>query len=581
MKTLLVAINAKFIHSNLAIRYLYNYVQNKENLKIKEYTINNQLDDVVADIYEEKADVICISTYIWNVDYIKDVIADIKKVSNAKIVLGGPEVSYNSEAFLKDNENADIIIRGEGEKIFSNLYEKDFSNLATIKGITYRKNNQIISNEDENIINMDEVPFVYEGTLPEFENRIIYYESSRGCPYNCAYCLSSLEKRLRFRSLDIVKKDLKYFLDNEVPQVKFVDRTFNADKARALELWKFLKENDNGVTNFHFEIAADILTDEQIEFLKTTRDTLFQFEIGIQTTNEKVLDVIKRKMDFGKVKNNVVKLLEKDNINIHLDLIAALPKEDYNSFKKSFNDVYNIKPHHVQLGFLKLIKGSHLEVNKEDLKLVSRDVAPYEVLYSNEITYDELLKLKCIEDLVEKYYNSKRYYNAVNLLETLFETPFELYEKFAEFYKKEAYNKAPNNKVKMYTILLNFYKSITNENEELFKQLLKFDMHSFEKVKKLPEWLEYISTIEMQKIVYNNEDYLIANFKNFESYDKKYLNKNIHIEQFSYNIPKFIEEKKIVKEENYIIFDYKNKKKVTNVARYISVGDEVYDKKED
>ena len=424
MKILLVGINAKFIHSCLAVYYLKEYAKAYYDLdcEIAEFTINHREELILSEIFRKKPDIIAFSSYIWNFELVKNLVKNLKKLlPEIKIILGGPEVSFDGEDVLKET-GADFVICGEGEEAFAKLC------MAISEGEDVKR--VVVA---ENPVDMDKLPFVYKD-FENFDNRILYYEAQRGCPFNCQYCLSSVNKGVRFKSLDKVKAELSVFLQNKVRQVKFVDRTFNANKNFALSIWKFLHENDNGVTNFHFEMAADLITDEMIEFLKDVRPGLFQFEIGVQSTNEKTLFAIDRKSSFDMIKEKVLKLQKSGNIHLHLDLIAGLPFEDYKSFKKSFNDVYSLTPEQFQLGFLKLLKGSGLKRDAEKYGIVARENAPYEVLFTDVLSADDVLKLKGIEELVEIYYNSLRFKKSIEYAVSLAETPFDFYESFWEFY---------------------------------------------------------------------------------------------------------------------------------------------------
>lgn len=558
MKTLLVGINAKFIHSNLAIRCLKKYTQKKQNIEIDicEYTINQQQELIMREIYKQKPDVIGFSCYIWNYELIKNLVFELKKLMpNVIIFLGGPEVSFNSVQVL-ETVPCDLVISGEGEEIFCEFITclNNNKNYFDVKGITYRFNDEIIKNEPMPPVNLDDVPFVYDEFF-DLENRIVYYEASRGCPFKCQYCLSSGSKGVRFLSLERVFKDLKVFLNANVRQVKFVDRTFNCDKKYSMAIWRFLSENDNGITNFHFEMAAELIDDEMISFLHTVRKGLFQFEIGVQSTNKETLKAIKR-VTLPEKLTPIVKALQKENnIHLHLDLIAGLPYEDYNCFKNSFNYVYTLSPDQFQLGFLKLLKGSGLYENKEKYNLVCTDSAPYEVLKTNWLSYDELLRLKMIEEMVETYYNSNRYQLTIRYLVSLFETPFDFYEALADFYEENNFHLAPHSKVGYYEILGEFFKTLNFSNFERFKWYMLYDSYSHEKAKKLPDWLNVSMKDKYKKLIYD----FVDNKENIENYLKEYLDfdtkqiiRSAHIEVFPFN--PITDEQKLTS----LLFNYRN-----------------------
>ena len=419
-KILLTAINAKYIHSNLAVYSLKKYAEDTgADIEIAEYTINQYVTDIVQSIYLKKPQVIAFSCYIWNRDHVGRVIEDIVRVlPDTEIWVGGPEGAYNAAAFMEEYPEITGIMIGEGENIFKNLvyyYTQEAPLLSEIKGIIYRnrENGKVITNPTEPLLDMSSIPFPYDN-LELFRNKIIYYESSRGCPFSCSYCLSSIDKKLRFRNTELVKRELKIFIDNNIPQVKFVDRTFNCKKSHAMEIWKFILEQDNGITNFHFEISADLLDEEALELLSRMRPGLVQFEIGVQSTNPMTIAEIDRTMNTERLKTVVGRINGFGNIHQHLDLIAGLPYEDFDSFKKSFNDVYAMKPEQLQLGFLKVLSGAEMELRAESYGLVYSSHPPYEVLYTKWLSYDEILKLKKIEQVVEIYYNSRQFTNTIS-----------------------------------------------------------------------------------------------------------------------------------------------------------------------
>ena len=432
MKILLAACNAKYIHSNLAVYDLQAYASDyADHIVLKEYTINQQKDDIMRDIYLEHPDVVCVSCYIWNLSFVKELMADLIKIlPGADFWAGGPEVSYDAEKFLIENSEFKGVMVGEGEETFKELagyyVEKNPQNLKDMTGICYRDGDQIIHNGWRQIMDLSSIPFIYKD-LSEFKNRIIYYESSRGCPFSCSYCLSSIDKKLRFRDTETVKKELQFFIDNKVPQVKFVDRTFNCKHDHAMAIWKYINEHDNGVTNFHFEISADLLREEELQEMSTMRPGLIQLEIGVQSTNPDTIKAIHRTMDFEKLKGIVDRIHSFGNIHQHLDLIAGLPYEDYDSFRNSFNDVYALKPQQLQLGFLKVLKGSHMMEMCREYGIVYKTQEPYEVLSTKWLDYDHVLKLKTVENMVEVYYNSGQFQNTLEYLENFFQDACLLY----------------------------------------------------------------------------------------------------------------------------------------------------------
>lgn len=490
MKILLAACNAKYIHSNLAVYDLKAYSSDyDEHVILKEYTINQPKDEILKDIYSSGADVVCFSCYIWNISFVRELIRDLVKIlPKTAFWAGGPEVSYDAEKFLTEMPEMTGVMVGEGEKTFHDLLEfyidgKD--SLEEISGIAYRTGDKIIHNGWRELMDLSAIPFVYEH-LEKFENRIIYYESSRGCPFSCSYCLSSIDKKLRFRDLELVKIELQFFLDHRVPQVKFVDRTFNCKHEHAMTIWKYILEHDNGVTNFHFEISADLLREEEMELMSQMRPGLIQLEIGVQSTNPETIRAIHRHMDLKKLEHCVNRVHSFRNIHQHLDLIAGLPYEDYDTFHQSFNDVYRMKPDQLQLGFLKVLKGSLMQKEAEVYGIVYKEKEPYEVLSTNWLTYGEVLKLKMVESMVEVYYNSGQFWHTLEYLVPFEKDAFTFYEKLGSFYEKKGYSEISHSRMRRYEILLEYLKEETDVSAEVAAQKMLYDLYLREKLKKRP-----------------------------------------------------------------------------------------------
>lgn len=490
MKILLAACNAKYIHSNLAVYDLKAYSSDyDEHVILREYTINQPKDEILKDIYSSGADVVCFSCYIWNTSFVRELIRDLVKIlPKTAFWAGGPEVSYDAEKFLTEMPEMTGVMVGEGEKTFHDLLEfyidgKD--SLEEISGIAYRTGDKIIHNGWRELMDLSAIPFVYEH-LEKFENRIIYYESSRGCPFSCSYCLSSIDKKLRFRDLELVKKELQFFLDHRVPQVKFVDRTFNCKHEHAMTIWKYILEHDNGVTNFHFEISADLLREEEMELMSQMRPGLIQLEIGVQSTNPETIRAIHRHMDLKKLEHCVNRVHSFRNIHQHLDLIAGLPYEDYDTFHQSFNDVYQMKPDQLQLGFLKVLKGSLMQKEAEVYGIVYKEKEPYEVLSTNWLTYGEVLKLKMVESMVEVYYNSGQFWHTLEYLVPFEKDAFTFYEKLGSFYEKKGYSEISHSRMRRYEILLEYLQEETDVPTEVAAQKMLYDLYLREKLKKRP-----------------------------------------------------------------------------------------------
>lgn len=579
IKTLLVAINAKYIHTSLAVRSIDVYCkQNNTNINVKEFTINNNEDTIINEIYAEKPDFLGFSCYIWNINLVLDLISTIKKLlPNIKIFVGGPEVSYEYEYIFE--KGVDIVCIGEGEKTVKELVD-NFNNkkcidssFKNIDGIAFKLDNNIIVTKDRELLCLDEIPFVYKDGLEGTEHKILYYEASRGCPYSCQYCLSSLEKGLRFLSEERVKQDLNFFLKNNVKQVKFVDRTFNCNKKFALMIWNYLIDNDNDITNFHFEISADIVDDEMLETLKKARLGLFQFEIGVQSTNDATLDEIKRKTNLQKLFDKVNKIKELKNIHQHLDLIAGLPFEDYEIFKNSFNDVFNVYPEQFQLGFLKLLKGSGLRINANKYGIVYKEKAPYEVLYTSLINYDKMNMLKSIEEMVETYYNSGKAINTIKYGIKFFNSSFDFFENLAIYWEENNYNNVSPSKMKLYEVIYTFLNNIDNIDKNILNEIVKFDILLNDNIKSLPTWIntDYNSNFkEKERLFYNNKENIEKYIPHLNNYDAKQLSRMCYFEKFNIDIENIINSNFniIDKKETYILFDYYTKNDLIYKVKY-------------
>ena len=495
-KVILAALNAKYIHSNLALRYLSRFQNNnqKHHVETMEFTINQRLDFIAEELFRKQPDVVLFSCYIWNVEMLRQLCPILKKIMpDCVIGFGGPEVSYESETFLRENPAVDFVMRGEGELVFTKYLEHlDAGNPATlgeIESLTYRQGDEIFSTPQMHPMDLALLPFPYEDDFSDVQNQIIYYESSRGCPYHCGYCLSSVENGVRFVPLDKVLLDLQKFLDKNVPQVKFIDRTFNCKKSHAMAIWKYLHEHDNSVTNFHFEITADLIDQETIDFLKTVRKGLFQFEIGVQSTNPQTIRAINRNVDFAALSEIVQQIKDGGNIHQHLDLIAGLPYEDYDSFGRSFNDVYALHPEQLQLGFLKVLKGSMLHQKQKEFEIVYHDTAPYEVLTTHELPYADTLRLKYVEEMVETYYNSGRFLHTLAYLVPLYESPFAFFEALSQFWVSENYHYLGLSKMGLFDVLWRFVEQNPKVDKRKLQWEMKFDIALHEKPKKLPAWL--------------------------------------------------------------------------------------------
>lgn len=510
MKIALVACNAKYIHSNPALYSLRAGAPDfRENIVLKEYTINQQKDDILRDLYQEAPDVVAFSCYIWNISFVKEIAADFHKIlPKVPVWAGGPEVSYDAEEFLVQNPAFEGVMVGEGEASFAELaafYINGEGSLSQIKGIAFRKGQEIIHNGWREILDLSTVPFPYEN-LTDFKNRIIYYESSRGCPFSCSYCLSSVDKKLRFRNIELVKRELQFFLDHRVPQVKFVDRTFNCKHAHAMEVWKYITEHDNGITNFHFEISADLLNEEELECISKMRPGLIQLEIGVQSTNPETISAIHRTMDFERLSATVNKIKSFGNIHQHLDLIAGLPWEDYDSFRKSYNDVYALSPEQLQLGFLKILKGSSMKECAEQYEIVYKDREPYEVLCTKWLPYSDVLKLKLVENMTEVYYNSGQFTQTLKCILPYFADAFTFYEQLGAFYEKRGYLQISHARIRRYEILLEFIRNDPEIPQAAVSDAMILDLYLRENMKSRPSFARDQKPFEKQIWEYRKQN---------------------------------------------------------------------------
>ena len=652
MRFLLCGINAKYIHSNLAIFSLKAYADRKKipgaEIILKEYTINNYVEDILQDLYEEKADVVIFSCYIWNISFVRELAAELKKVSpDVKIWAGGPEVSYAANKFLMENPTFDLIMQGEGEEVFSELIrltveekcrikdvykqseskkvlsgivekrysierkqavkeEKDIedkhfagednvyptnyidmSKLQKLQGIAVwdfsgeaalgnaesniGNKTKIINTGFATLMNMDTIPFVYED-FHLFEHKILYYETSRGCPFCCSYCLSSVDKTVRFRSLPIVKKELDAFLEAKVPQVKFVDRTFNCNRQRAIDIWSYLVEHDNGITNFHFEISSDLLGEEELELFAKMRPGLIQLEIGVQSTNGETVDAIHRHMDLDKLFHYVDSVHELGNIHQHLDLIAGLPYENYERFGCSFDDLYAHEPDQLQLGFLEVLKGTMMEEEVKKYSILYRNQPPYEVLGTKWLSYDEIILLKGVEELVELYYNSGQYTLTLKYAVPFFESPFRFYEMFSAWYRGKGYHKLNHNRLEKYNILREFLREHIDENEwDTLDEIMLYDMYLRENVKGRPAWAKDTAQYKKEwKALYREQgEKLFPEDVQAGIYDSKRAANQSHIEVFEINIKKFEQSGQVEKKQVFCLFDYSRRNPLNRAARTV------------
>lgn len=573
MKFLLVAVNAKYIHSNPAVYSLKRFAgEYTDAVEIAEYTINNRMEDILEDIYRRKPDVIGFSCYIWNIGMVEKLMGELHKLlPKLPVFLGGPEVTYDADKLLRKYPYLTGIFIGEGEATFAQVVKyyvkKNPESLEDIPGLMLRSG----MTPERKPLNLTDVPFLYDDMAP-FTNRIIYYETQRGCPFRCSYCLSSIDKTVRFRDIEVVKKELAFFLEKKVKQVKFVDRTFNCNHDHAMAVWQYLYDHDNGVTNFHFEIAGDILRENEIALVAKMRPGLVQFEIGVQSTNTDTLREIRRVMDIEKLKQVVAALKAAHNVHIHLDLIAGLPYEDYDSFARSFDDVYAMEPEQLQLGFLKVLKGSYMAEMAESYGLVYTDYAPYEVLYTNWLSFTEICRLKRIEEMVEIYYNSGQFAHSLPVMIADFgQGAFAFYEALADFYQEQGFFVEPPSRIYRYQALLSFAKSIHPERQELYKELLLFDLYVRENLKSRPDFAPDLH--DLQPVIhafYKKEESERRYLPHLSEIPAPQLSRMTHLEPFSYSVwATDVSEVKKLPEQAFLLFDYDHRDPLTREAKVL------------
>ncbi|MFT4006935.1 MAG: B12-binding domain-containing radical SAM protein [Lacrimispora sp.] len=574
MKFLLAALNAKYIHSNPGIyslkAYAEKYVAKPEmessgfQIEIGEYTINNQPDEILKDIYTRRPDAIGFSCYIWNIAYVLELVRDLPKVlPHAEIWLGGPEVSYDAALILSREQSVYGVMMGEGEETFSNVvrrYMDGTRSFSSIDGAAVRdERGNAVENPLKRAVDMSSIPFLYED-LKDFDNRIVYYESSRGCPFSCSYCLSSLDKSVRFRDTDLVLKELDFFLESRVPQVKFVDRTFNCNRKHTMAIWHHIMDHDNGITNFHFEISADLLNEEELKLLSCMRPGLIQLEIGVQSTNPVTIKEIRRQMDLKLLKNTVARINSFNNIHQHLDLIAGLPYEDYESFRSSFNEVYEMKPEQLQLGFLKVLKGSYMAEKAEEYGVKFKTQPPYEVLSTRWLSYGEVLKLKTLEEMLEVYGNSGQFRTVMAELSYEFETPFDMFEALAEYYDKQGLLGISHSRMARYEILEGFIRQRIPEKLSLYQDYLVYDLYLRENLKSRPPFaadqepykdrVRSFFAEEAERFQYLGEGY--------KGYEARQLIKMAHVEVF--------------RDGRAVLFDYRKRDALSHNAADHEIG---------
>ncbi len=589
MKVLLAAMNAKYIHSSLGIYSIRAFGLHHgipvSDLELAEYTINQRREEILADIYRRQPDLACFSCYIWNIREMEELAGELHQIlPGTAIWFGGPEVSSHAVEFLKQHPWLTGIMQGEGEETFLELYQayRQGTSLRDVAGLVYRKQflggSEIIQTGCRPLLDMDDLVFPYRD-MAGLKNRIIYYETSRGCPFGCSYCLSASDRRVRFRSMELVEQELQFFLDRKVPQVKFVDRTFNCRREHTMSIWKYLYEHDNGVTNFHFEMSAELLDDGEIAYLKKFRPGLVQFEIGVQSTNPDTMRAICRVSDLDRLKDRVGKVYAGRNIHQHLDLIAGLPYEDYMSFRDSYNDVHRMKPDQLQLGFLKMLEGSPMEKQQQSFGIVCSTNPPYEVLYTPWLPYSDVLRLKQVEEMTERYYNSFQFEASRRYMEGLFETPFDFYQALGGYFEEKGYAGQQQSRLQNYVILLEFLQERKVGDENILKQLMVYDLYARENLKSRPDFAEdgrnagqYLAA----QAFYKNECLMDKYLPEYQGYGWKQILRMTHLEFFAYDILRYISGDGLESRKCVLLFDYRQRNPLNRQARVADVTDSFF-----
>lgn len=572
MKIVLTTLNAKYIHTNLAIRYLKAYASPDYDIKLTEYTIKDPIINIVTDLIQKKPDVIGFSCYIWNIEESIKVVKMIKKIDpSIKIVVGGPEVTYDVMDWMQEVEEFDFIVIGEGEQTFKQLLteiegDQDFTK---VPGIAFRNNGSIQINPQQNKLDLKEIasPYRFDEDVPHLSKRVAYIETSRGCPFSCQFCLSSIEVGVRYFDREKIKDDIRYLMANGAKTIKFVDRTFNISRSYAMEMFRFLIDEHLPGTVFQFEITADIMRPEVIEFLNQEAPAgLFRFEIGVQSTNDYTNELVMRKQNFEKLKRTVTMVKEGGKIDQHLDLIAGLPEEDYNSFKKTFNDVFAMRPEELQLGFLKMLRGTGLRLRAAQHEYIYMDHSPYEILGNNVLDFNDIIKIKQVEDVLEKYWNDHRMDIAVEYLVTnVFPTPFDFFQEFGAHWEQNGWSRIGHQLEDLYKRLFHFLQEKGIEDIETIQSLMKYDYLSSMKYKPRKPWWEQHADKKQKSEIYRgiiqHPEKLGSRYAEL-NINEKDLYKHTLIEEISIDLESYLKAGEIVKSPSYMLvyFDPKTEK---------------------
>ncbi|XQY93170.1 B12-binding domain-containing radical SAM protein [Metabacillus sp. HB246100] len=575
MKTVLSTLNAKYIHTSLSIRYLKAYAAPLYDVELAEYTIKDPAMNVVTDLYTKKPDIVGFSCYIWNIEETIKIIKMLKKIDPTLIiVLGGPEVTYDTKEWMEKIPEVDFIIIGEGEQSFKHLLDElhGAQRYDQVSGIAYREGETIQIKAQRNKIDLKELPspFRFEEDLPHLSKRVTYIETSRGCPFSCQFCLSSIEVGVRYFDREKVKDDIRFLMENGAKTIKFVDRTFNISRSYAMEMFQFLIDEHKPGTVFQFEITADIMRPEVIQFLNDTAPAgLFRFEIGVQSTNDATNELVMRKQNFSKLTRTVTMVKEGKKIDQHLDLIAGLPDEDYSSFRKTFNDVFELRPEELQLGFLKMLRGTGLRLRAQDHGYVYMDHSPYEILRNNVLSFEDMIKIKQVEDVLEKYWNDHRMDATIEyLVSTVFESPFDFFQQFGSFWEEKGWTRIGHQLEDLYKHLHEFLSTDKTDDVQIITGFMKYDYLRNQKHKpRKPWWSDSLNKQERSKLyhaILDNPMLLGEEFAQ-KNLSEKDLFKHTVVEKLPFNLNTYLSKGNVLKEDSIVLVHYDPILSTTNV----------------
>lgn len=568
MRITLTTLNAKYIHTSLAIRYLKAFCEKDYQIDLVEYTIKDPAINIVSDLFNRNPDVLGFSCYIWNIEETIKVIQMLKKIKpEMKIVLGGPEVSYDVEYWMNRIPEVDFIVIGEGEETFHHLLKEieGEQKYHYVFGISYRnKDGKVVINPPRPKLDLSQIPSPYrfKEDLPHLGNRIIYMETSRGCPFSCQFCLSSIEVGVRYFDKEQIKADILYLIENGAKLIKFVDRTFNIKRDYAMEMFQFLIENHQGCV-FQFEITADIMRPEVLDYLSAhAPEGIFRFEIGVQSTNDETNLLVKRRQNFAKLSRTVSKIKESGRIAQHLDLIAGLPEEDYHSFRKTFNDVFALRPEELQLGFLKMLRGTGLRMQAEEYGYIYMDHAPYEILGNRVLSFADIVRIKRVEDVLEKYWNAHRMdHTLLYLIEREFASPFDFFQEFGDYWEERGWARIGHQLEDLFIRLDQFISARGVEHPEVVRGLMKLDYFLQHQHKPRKTWWQFNMSKEGQdkwyKVLCQEPEKVSSGFAELGLSEKE-LHKHTMLEILPFDASLYLETGKIDLSSKSLVIPYFN-----------------------